>query len=253
MLRTACLEMVTVNGKPFKIVKDLGFRKLLNPILQALSDSGNKICINAKIREEVVMLASKIKKEIKEDIREKFISLKIDIATQMNRAILGIKIQFIENGKLTLRTIAMKDLTHRHTAEYIRNTVAEVLEQYEISASQIYTVTTDNGANMLKSVKLSNEQLKENAFADEDSPGTSQAGSCNSDVENDVYSDEDSECEATDYSAFNIEILLESLAAFDFVEPTSRPILRGLRCAAHTLQLTVDDALKLSSLKSDIA
>ena len=30
-------------------------------------------------------------------------------------------------------------------------------------------------------------------------------------------------------------------------------MLRGLRCAAHTLQLAVDDALKQSSLKSDIA
>ena len=105
--------MVTVNGRPFKIVEDLGFRKLLNPISQALSDSGNKICVNAEtIREEVVMLASKIKKEIKEDIPEKFISLKIDIATRMDRAILGINIQLIKNGKLTLRTIAMKELTH---------------------------------------------------------------------------------------------------------------------------------------------
>ena len=81
LLRTACLKMIIVNGRLFKIVKDSGFRKLLNPILQALSDSGSKICINAEnIREEVVMLASKIKKEIK-DICEKFISLKIDIAT----------------------------------------------------------------------------------------------------------------------------------------------------------------------------
>ena len=119
------------------------------------------------------MLASKIKKEIKEDIREKFILLEIDIATRMDRAILGTNIQLIKNGKLTLRTKAMKKLTHRHTAEYIKNTVGEVLEQYKISVSQIYTVTTDNGANMLKSVKLlSNEQLKENAFADEDSLGT---------------------------------------------------------------------------------
>ena len=132
--------------------------------------------------------------------------------------------------------------------------MAEVLEQYEISVSQIYTVTTDYGANVLKSVELlSNEQLKENAFADEDSPGTSQAASSNIDVENDVYSDEDSECKATDSSTFNIEILLESLAAFHFVESSSRPILRGLRCAAHTQQLVVDDALKQSSLKNDIA
>ena len=85
--------MVTVNERSFKIVEDSGFRKLLNPILQALSDSGNKICINAEnIREEIVMLGSKIKKEIKEDLRKKFISLKIDLATRMDRAILGINI-----------------------------------------------------------------------------------------------------------------------------------------------------------------
>ena len=48
----------------------------------------------------------------------------------------------------------MKELTHRHTAEYIKNTVVEVLEQYKISVSQIYTVTTGNGANILQFVKL---------------------------------------------------------------------------------------------------
>ena len=118
-----------MNGRPFKIVEDSEFRKLLNPILQAFSDIGNKIYINREnIREEVVMLASKIKKEIKENIREKFTSLKIDIATRIDRAILGINIQLIKNGKLTLRTIAMKDLTHRHMAEYNKNTLAEVLE-----------------------------------------------------------------------------------------------------------------------------
>ena len=52
LLKTACSEMVTVNGRPLKIVEDSGFRKVLNLILQALSDGG-KICINAEnIREE---------------------------------------------------------------------------------------------------------------------------------------------------------------------------------------------------------
>ena len=46
-----------------------------------------------------------------------------------------------------------------------------------------------------------------------------------SNVENDVFSNEDIECEAIVSSAFIIEILFESLAAFDFVESASRPIL----------------------------
>ena len=136
----------------------------------------------------------------------------------MDRSILGINIQLTKNGKLTLRTIAMKEFTHRHTTEFIKNTLAKVLEQYEIFVSQIYTITTDNGTNMLKSVKLlSNKQLKKNVFADEDSPGSSQAASSNSDVENDGYSDGDIECKATGFLAFIIEILLESSAAIDFV------------------------------------
>ena len=88
LIKTACLEMVTVNGRPCKIVEDSGFRKLLNPILRALSDSGSMICIKTEnIREEVVLASEQNKKkEIKENIREKFILFKIDIATRMDRA-----------------------------------------------------------------------------------------------------------------------------------------------------------------------
>ena len=32
----ACLELVTINGHPFKLMEDSGFRKILNPLLEGM-------------------------------------------------------------------------------------------------------------------------------------------------------------------------------------------------------------------------
>lgn len=36
----ACVELVTVNGRPFSLMHDSGFKKILNPILEAFG-TGN--------------------------------------------------------------------------------------------------------------------------------------------------------------------------------------------------------------------
>ena len=46
MLKAACVELVTVNGRPLSLIEDSGFRKILDPLLQGL---GNKARINVEI------------------------------------------------------------------------------------------------------------------------------------------------------------------------------------------------------------
>ena len=256
-LKEACLELVTVNGRPFKMIDDSGFRKLLDPMLEALSGHNKKACVNAEnIREEVTLRASRIRKEIQQELGASFFSLKVDVATKLDRAILGVNAQFVSEGKVMLRTLAMKELTNRHTAEYIKSTLVEILEQYDIDLCQIYTITTDNGANMVKSVKLmSAEQGHCTASMDQEAPSTSYEVTGTSRTRYEL-SESDDFSESDDDSApfiLNVEVLLETLASGDFVEAPSRSILRGIRCAAHTLQLAVDDALKQSTLKDVIA
>lgn len=48
----------------------------------------------------------------------------------------------------------MKELRKRHTAEYIKDIIIETLSNYLISAHQIYTITSDNGRNMIKATKI---------------------------------------------------------------------------------------------------
>ena len=174
-LKEACLELVIVNGRPFKMIDDSGFRKLLDPMLEALSGHNKKACVNAEnIREKVTLRASRIRKEIQQELGASFFSLKVDVATRLDRALLGVNAQFVSEGKVMLRTLAMKELTNRHIAEYIKSTLVEILEQYDIDLCQIYTITTDNGANMVKSVKLmSAEQGHCTASMDQEAPSTS--------------------------------------------------------------------------------
>ncbi|KAF2892165.1 hypothetical protein ILUMI_14008 [Ignelater luminosus] len=75
------------------------------------------------------------------------LSLKIDAATRMDRSFLGINVQYIdmEKQKIILKTLALKEIFVRHTAENLKQIVAEVLDSYKIKRQQIYTFTTDNG------------------------------------------------------------------------------------------------------------
>ncbi|XP_064472544.1 uncharacterized protein LOC135387057 [Ornithodoros turicata] len=209
---SACVELVTTNGRPFQLMEDSGFRNLLNPLIEI---AGGGFAINSKnIRTEVREVAAKTRQHISESLRSRLFSLKIDCATRMDRAVLGINAQYIENGKIVVQTLAMKELYERHTAQYITLQVQDVLARYELGVNQVYSLTTDNGSNMLKAASLLNDESSR-AAGDYDDASTS----------DDISMDIDEEFCLTG-------------------EHQDVRQIHSIRCAAHTLQLAVNDALK---------
>jgi hypothetical protein len=81
----ACVEMVTVNGRPFNFLADSGFQKLISPITNALNISINP----EKIRELVPAKAAEIRRKITEELKGKLLCLKIDSAKRLDRSLLG--------------------------------------------------------------------------------------------------------------------------------------------------------------------
>lgn len=143
---------MTENGRPLSLVEDKGFRMILDPILVGFGgsltiSSGN---IGAKVSAHASELISRLKGEFK----NKFLCLKIDSAKRLFRSIFGINVQYIENGKIILRTLSVVEIKDRQTGVMLKNLVCEVLKEFDIKLSQVYSVTTDNGANMLLAVKL---------------------------------------------------------------------------------------------------
>ena len=132
-------------------------------------------------------------------------------------------------GKIVLRSLAMRELTVRHTAHNLRNILVDILSQYDIDIQKIYTVTTDNGANMLSSVRLLSEQQLNETNDYLDLSRYSQLSG-----EEDNYDD----CKSDDFLADDL---------LNVVQEAQRSLLSGINCCAHTIQLAVQDALKCTS------
>ncbi|GFR07586.1 zinc finger BED domain-containing protein 4 [Trichonephila clavata] len=186
-----------------------GFKKILNPIVNAI---GNHFSVNSEnIKLLIPETAVKIVSEISTALEKKVISLKIDIATRLNRLILGINAQLIIGGRINLFTLGMTELKDKHTGIYIKNMVEKVLEKYNIDIQQIYSITTDNGANMISFVNLLGSEIEDEVI----------------EMENE-----------------NFETRHHFEDGVFFYHNFSFNKLIGIRCAAHTLQLAIKDSIK---------
>jgi len=90
-----CIEMVTINGRPLKILEDSGFRKIVDPIFRSLGFTMNADVV----RNHICNRASLVRKAITEQMKKIFFCIKMNSATRLGRTILGINVQFIYEGK----------------------------------------------------------------------------------------------------------------------------------------------------------
>lgn len=108
----------------------------------------------------------------------------------------------------------MMELKDKHTGIYIKNMVEKVLLKYEIRIHQIYSITTNNGANMISFVKLFRAEIE------------------------------------SEYSVIEPENEFEDQFMYEFYFENNFPFhdLVGIRCAAHTLQLAIKDSIEIADV-----
>ena len=127
----------------------------------------------------------------------------------------------------------------------MKTVLDEVIEQYGIKSNQIYSLTADNGANMLKCVRLFSEGDVTERTANVEQPSCS---NWQSDAEELVCDEDDSGT----VHRINVEVFLGDLSFSHTSTVQAGNIWKGVRCAAHTVELAGEDALKESSLRDDI-
>lgn len=211
----ACVELITVNGSSFEMLEYSGFKKILNPIVAAIDKNFSINSENVKLL--IPETASKIVTKIRTALEKRIFPLKVDIATRLDKSILGINAQLIIDGKINLFTLAMTELKDKHTGIYIKNMVRRVLKKFNVDMQQMYSVTTDNGANMIKFVDLLGTEIEDGDLATE--------------VENESHH-------------------FEEVFSEDNLEFTN---ITGIKCAAHTLQLAIKDSIKKADLNNFIS
>ncbi|CAI6352385.1 unnamed protein product [Macrosiphum euphorbiae] len=246
--------MVTVNGRPLTIFNDSGFKKILNPLTQAI---GEGFTINSQNIKKHIFCASKtIINEITENIKNSLVSLKIDCVKRHNRSIMGVNIQFIKNMNVCLATLAMREINEQHTAQNLKKMLFDVLAIYNMRKEQIFTITCDNASNMVKLSKIVNmydECEAEAPHIEEDLINFVDSEENESD---DEYAIEDGTLLSSNdivNQLFNEEVddhdnLQEIIVAA--MEPKS--ITSCIRCSVHSLQLCVLGGIKSAAISNCI-
>jgi len=117
----------------------------------------------------------------------------------------------------------MQEITRSHTGSHLKSVIDNVMNRYGLTLDNIFSVTTDNGANFVKCVSLMRDELESQS---EDAYGISETI--------------DQAVAGEDYDDL-VELSFQDLASD--AGDQNPVILRGVRCAAHTLQLAIQDVL----------
>lgn len=274
-----CVEIVAVNGNPFTKLNESGIRGILQDELNVLKMSGagsELIHPNyGAIKKHISYLSSEIRNEIKSEVCGKFVAVMVDTATKHNLSILGLSIQYIIDGQHKIRTIGMINLTEPQTALYLKDVIFDRLQQYGIKKDQMISFTTDNANSMTAMVQLMNDHPVSDAeiVDDEDDDDsidgendwyqdTIPAFDMKPQADNDVEQNE-AECSISDSDSDEgdrcneANNILNENEDFDKLLKELRQTfsaytmnINGIRCAAHTIQLAIQDALASDDIKT---
>lgn len=260
-----CVELVTVNSEPFALLGKSGFLKMNRDKLQRLEDQGQCTDLYAPefpaVKKHLHYLAEEIIKEIKLEVRDKFVSLMIDGASKHGRSILGVYIQFSHEFKINTRLIGMIPMSVSHTGANLAAVVHDCLKKVGVSLSRVVAINTDNASNMLSMIKHLND------ICNRPSEGEDKTTS-ETDFEHQPFipsAEKDYDVLLSDFIAQKeMEELCSNSSSEDEKDQTSLDSLleeieniigpqtsqiQSVRCAAHTFHLSVTDTLDIDDFK----
>lgn len=96
-----CTRLVTNHNLPLSCFEWKGLRLLTDPISQAVGTSVNRKNIKPHLRK----MSERVMLDIKQEMRGRLISIKIDSAQRHYRHILGINVQYEVKNKVVTRTL----------------------------------------------------------------------------------------------------------------------------------------------------
>ena len=152
--------------------------------------------------------ADRVRAKISQEVEDKMVSVQVDGCSKKHRRFIGIRIQHINDKKMVVRTLAVEELFLPSTAANLKAVIMRVLRKYGIPLKSVVSFTTDTGQNYVLAGKLLN--LGDDESSDDDDDGV-----------------------------FNFPADLELTQ--DNIS------IQSVRCAAHTLQLAVEDAKNLTT------
>lgn len=269
------VKIVAINMRPFACLNDSGFLEAIETDLSKFRDAGMPILMNknhTEVKDAIIKLATDIQTQIKEEVHNRLVSMMVDIATRHQRSILGVKIRFSVNENPVERIIGMVRLMKSHNAAYVSDQILKCIESFEMRPLQIISLTTDNASNMKAAIKRFDKAVAALNNVDEnDTVIESDSDQDESDeqprqesveellqfLEEDLTSEEYANMlselrdeEALDDALDDTEVFQDLLTELEGEMNKRTNFVFDIRCAAHTIQLAVKDAVKKSNIQT---
>lgn len=253
-------EIITVDGRPFAWLLGTGFLHSQEDDFNELANAGFNIYLDDKFMElkpYIKKVADKIRHDIKIELKNGFVSLMLDIATKNHRSVLGISVQFVKNDETAIRTLGHIVLKKSHKARYIVDILLACLNEFDVQADHVVTITTDNAANMIAMIHQFDEYVQigyDNETNEEDNEDDVAVPDFINDGTLSAAQIEEVSRVIGDREALNL-ILDDSENFNDLLAEIVGELSRitrcvfTIRCGGHTVQLMTRDALKTSGFK----
>lgn len=280
-----CVSIIALGGRPFTAITDYGFQRIISNQLNEFKKAGCPLDLNDTRQKDVHKYlhdaANLVRKDISDAIKNRPISVQVDVGSRLGRSLLGIDVQYGQKSNIIIHNIGMIVLDKSHTGENLSEVYRSCLNRYNIERKQIVSVTGDNAKNMQKMIRI--EEADESP--DDEQPAPKKKVSkrlefpemtnlyespvqddqttrqINSDIEKVLQTDELSDenalnaifedCDISlnddpnpyDSQHNNLLATVMTQAVRDHGEEMCFK-LKGIKCAEHTVQLSVKDSLK---------
>ncbi len=214
IFKKGLINLVVFNNIPLYQFSQSGFQILFGEIANNLNISLDR----SSLRNLIINEANIRKEELRNKLQGKHLFLKMDGATRHRTNYFAINVRYYESDcNIVTNTLAIRDTQSNHGSIYLQQLIESVLKDYGIEKSQIIAIVTDNASNMVKTVKMLNEDNNLN-FEE------------NSKLTREILLLDDIEIDG------NIDDLIDEASGFFKI--------RHMRCATHTLQLAIRDGIK---------
>lgn len=187
-------------------------------------------------------------KKILADVRAVTICLDGWSKTNLSSSFLCLSACFFDPASVAVRHAVLKiaQIEHPHTGEMLSEVIEQCLSEWGLTASKVMMIVSDNGANMIKAVRLLNEKIGQgddnNEVGPESSGDETQHESSGSEElddssDNDSVNEEPLEIDDDDDFYVHTDVHMIELADLQEITP-----YRRLMCIAHSLQLVIKKA-----------
>lgn len=241
------ISLVTINGYPFSILDTPAIHGFLKKEKQHLEQNGYKLTLNRHmIVKKIKEVSESIRSSISDELKGKLLSIMFDVCTKRTLSVLGISVTFMKNDVVFARSLGTVHLKERHSGAYMGTVVANTLQKFGTSPSQVISATADQEASM----NTTTRHLSVRAFDD------SADKSLSSGDENEYDSESGDEAQLEMENQIELQNELNNDSRYiELITEMAQNLLRKnnllsmihkVHCCAHTLQLAIKAAIKAS-------